>query len=79
MKLSLQFLKESGIQLIGCTEKIQESIYEVDYADPDVDLDKLTGRGQYAPGGDSYTDSTLYKAWDEPGEEKERQYPLRGQ
>ena len=46
-----------------------ESIYEVDYADPDVDLDKLTGRGQYAPGGDSYTDSTLYKAWDEPGEE----------
>jgi len=32
--LALQFMKDSGIQLIGCTEKTQDSIYNTDYTTP---------------------------------------------
>ena len=34
LKMSLQFLKDSGIQLISCTEKTQDDIYKPDYTTP---------------------------------------------
>lgn len=34
LKLALQFMQESGIQLIGCTEKTQNNMYEPDYSIP---------------------------------------------
>ena len=34
LKMSLQFLKDSGIQLISCTEKTQDDIYKPDYTPP---------------------------------------------
>jgi 23S rRNA (guanosine2251-2'-O)-methyltransferase len=34
LKLSIQFLKDSGIQIIGCTEKTQSNIYEADFKKP---------------------------------------------
>ena len=34
LKLALQFIKESGIQLIACTEKTQDNMYEPDYSIP---------------------------------------------
>ena len=34
LKLALQFMKESGIQLIGCTEKTQDDMYKPDYTNP---------------------------------------------
>ena len=34
LKLALQFMKESGIQLIGCTEKTQNDMYKPDYTIP---------------------------------------------
>ena len=34
LKLALQFMKESGIQLIGCTEKTQNDMYKPDYTTP---------------------------------------------
>lgn len=34
LKLGLQFMKDSGIQLIGCTEKTQTDMYSPDYTSP---------------------------------------------
>ena len=34
LKLALQFLKDSGIQLIACTEKTQDNMYKADYTPP---------------------------------------------
>ena len=34
LKLALQFMKESGIQLIGCTEKTQNDMYKPNYTTP---------------------------------------------
>ena len=34
LKLALQFLKDSGIQLVGCTEKTQDDMYKPDYTPP---------------------------------------------
>ena len=34
LKLAIQFMKESGIQLVGCTEKTQDMIYKPDYTPP---------------------------------------------
>ena len=34
LKLSLQFLKDSGIQLVACTEKTQDNMYKPDYTPP---------------------------------------------
>ncbi len=34
LKISLQFLKDSGIQLISCTEKTQDDMYKPDYTPP---------------------------------------------
>jgi 23S rRNA (guanosine2251-2'-O)-methyltransferase len=34
LKLSLQFLKDSGIQLVACTEKTQDNMYKADYTPP---------------------------------------------
>ncbi len=34
LKLSLQFLKDSGVQLIACTEKTQDNMYKPDYTPP---------------------------------------------
>ena len=34
LKLSLQFLKDSGLQLIACTEKTQDDMYKLDYSPP---------------------------------------------
>jgi 23S rRNA (guanosine2251-2'-O)-methyltransferase len=34
LKLSLQFLKDSGIQLVACTEKTQDTMYKPDYTPP---------------------------------------------
>jgi 23S rRNA (guanosine2251-2'-O)-methyltransferase len=34
LKLTLQFMKDSGIQLIACTEKTQDNIYQLDYTPP---------------------------------------------
>ena len=34
LKLTLQFMKDSGIQLISCTEKTQNNIYSIDYTPP---------------------------------------------
>ena len=34
LKLALQFMKESGIQLIGCTEKTQVDMYKPNYTTP---------------------------------------------
>ena len=34
LKLSLQFLKYSGIQLVACTEKTQDNMYKPDYTPP---------------------------------------------
>lgn len=34
LKLALQFLKNSGIQLIACTEKTQDNMYKPDYIPP---------------------------------------------
>mgnify|MGYP001452504999 CR=1 FL=1 len=34
LKLTLQFLKESGIQIIACTEKTEKNMYEADYRSP---------------------------------------------
>ena len=34
MKLALQFIKDSGIKLIGCTEKTQDNMYKPDYTPP---------------------------------------------
>ena len=31
LKLAIQFMKESGIQLVGCTEKTQDDMYKADY------------------------------------------------
>jgi 23S rRNA (guanosine2251-2'-O)-methyltransferase len=34
LKLAIQFMKESGIQLVGCTEKTQDMMYKPDYTLP---------------------------------------------
>lgn len=34
LKLSLQFLKDSGIQLVSCTEKTDKEIYATDFKNP---------------------------------------------
>ena len=34
LKLAIQFMKESGIQLIGCTEKTQDDMYKPNYTTP---------------------------------------------
>lgn len=34
LKLALQFLKDSGIQLVACTEKTEETMYKADYTSP---------------------------------------------
>ena len=34
LKLALQFMKDSGIQLIACTEKTQDNMYNPDYTPP---------------------------------------------
>lgn len=34
LKLAIQFMKESGIQLVGCTEKTQDMMYKADYIPP---------------------------------------------
>ena len=34
LKLAIQFMKESGIQLVGCTEKTQDMMYKPDYTTP---------------------------------------------
>ena len=34
LKLAIQFMKESGIQLLGCTEKTQDMMYKPDYTPP---------------------------------------------
>ena len=34
LKLAIQFMKESGIQLVGCTEKTQDIMYKLDYTPP---------------------------------------------
>jgi 23S rRNA (guanosine2251-2'-O)-methyltransferase len=34
LKLALQFMKKSGIQLIGCTEKTQDDMYKPNYTTP---------------------------------------------
>jgi 23S rRNA (guanosine2251-2'-O)-methyltransferase len=34
LKLALQFMKESGIQLIGCTEKTHDDMYKPNYTTP---------------------------------------------
>jgi len=34
LKLALQFMKDSGIQLIGCTEKTQDDMYKPNYTTP---------------------------------------------
>lgn len=34
MKLTLQFMKDSGIQLVACTEKTQKNIYIPNYTNP---------------------------------------------
>jgi len=34
LKLALQFIKDSGIKLIGCTEKTQDNMYKPDYTPP---------------------------------------------
>ena len=34
LKLALQFLKDSGIQLIACTEKTQDNMYKPNYTPP---------------------------------------------
>jgi len=34
LKLALQFIKNSGIQLISCTEKTQNNMYKADYTPP---------------------------------------------
>jgi len=34
LRLALQFLKDSGIQLIACTEKTQDNMYKVNYTPP---------------------------------------------
>ncbi|MBT4881130.1 MAG: 23S rRNA (guanosine(2251)-2'-O)-methyltransferase RlmB [Flavobacteriales bacterium] len=34
LKLALQFMKDSGIQLVGCTEKTQDNMYKPDYTPP---------------------------------------------
>ena len=34
LKLAIQFMKESGLQLVGCTEKTQDMMYKPDYTSP---------------------------------------------
>ena len=34
LKIALQFMKDSGIQLIACTEKTNNNIYQFDYTSP---------------------------------------------
>jgi len=34
LKITIDFLKNSGIQIIACTEKTDQSIYDVDYTNP---------------------------------------------
>ena len=34
LKMSLQFMKDSGIQLISCTERTQDNMYKPDYTPP---------------------------------------------
>ena len=34
LKLAIQFMKESGIQLVSCTEKTQDMMYKPDYTPP---------------------------------------------
>ena len=34
LKLSLQLIKDSGIQLVSCTEKTNNKIYSVDFTKP---------------------------------------------
>ena len=34
LKLAIQFMKESGIKLVGCTEKTQDMMYKPDYTPP---------------------------------------------
>ena len=34
LKITIDFLKNNGIQIIACTEKTEQSIYEVDYTNP---------------------------------------------
>ena len=34
LKLAIQFMKDSGIQLVACTEKTQDNMYKPDYTPP---------------------------------------------
>ena len=34
LKLALQFMKDSGIQLVACTERTQDNMYKSDYTSP---------------------------------------------
>ncbi len=36
LKNTIQFLKDSGLKIVGCTEKTNETVYDVDYTDPCV-------------------------------------------
>ncbi len=36
LKNTIQFLKDSGLKVVGCTEKTNETVYDVDYSDPCV-------------------------------------------
>ena len=36
LKLAIQFMKESGLQVISCTDKSQEKMYTTDYSKPSV-------------------------------------------
>ncbi len=36
LKNTIQFLKDSGLKIVGCTEKTNETVYDVDYSDPCV-------------------------------------------
>mgnify|MGYP000254952113 CR=1 FL=1 len=38
LKNTIQFLKDSGLKIVGCTEKTNETVYDVNYVDPCVIL-----------------------------------------
>ena len=34
LKMSIEFLKDSGLQIVACTEKTQKNIFEINFKDP---------------------------------------------
>ena len=60
LKLSLQLMKDSGIQIIGCTEKTQDTIYNADFTKPTAII--LGSGNDEIASGDQYRRENLRRS-----------------